>query len=71
MADGLAALLDSDASFVDIGDAQTLAVLRPVLAATATAMGLPDVDSSAIVGPSRAITQEAARLIYERYGQDG
>ena len=66
-----AARLDPDASFVDIGDAQTLAVLRPILAATATAMGLPDVDISAIAGPSRALTQEAARHIYERHGQDG
>lgn len=58
-------VLDSRASFVDIGDARTLRVLRPVLAPVATALGLPDIDLSAVTGPSRALTQEAARYVYE------
>jgi hypothetical protein len=45
--------------------------LRPVLAPIAAALGLPDVDLSAVTGPSRLLAQEAARYIYEQYGEAG
>ena len=64
-------VLDSQASFADIGDARTLKVLRGVLAPIATALGLPDIDLSAVTGPLRVLTQEAARHIYEQHDRAG
>jgi hypothetical protein len=52
--------------FVDIAAAPSLAALRSVLASVAVDLGLPDVDFSAVVGPARLVTQEAARYIYEQ-----
>ena len=66
-----ATVLDPHAAFVDIGDAETLRVLRPVLAPMAAALGLPDLDLSAVLGPARALTQEAARWVYEQRGRSG
>jgi hypothetical protein len=57
--------------FVDIAAAATLAVLRPALAAVALEVGLPDVDLSAVTGPARLVTQEAARYIYEQHDTAG
>jgi hypothetical protein len=64
-------VLDPHASFVDIGDARTLMVLRRVLAPAARALSLPDVDLSAVTGPARALTQAAARHIYEEHDSAG
>jgi RES domain len=58
-------VIEPSAVFVDIGDARTLAVLRRVLAPTALRLDVPDVDLSAVTGPVRQLTQEAARYLYE------
>jgi hypothetical protein len=58
--------IDASAVFVDIGDARTLAVLRRVLAPTALRLAIPDIDLSAVTGPARQLTQEAARYLYEQ-----
>jgi len=55
--------------FVDIAAAATLTALRPALAPVALValeLGLSDVDLSAVTGPGRLLTQEAARYIYEQ-----
>lgn len=52
--------------FVDVTAAASLAVLRPALAAVAMELDLPDVDLSAVTGPARLLTQEAARYIYDQ-----
>jgi hypothetical protein len=53
--------------FVDIAAAETLQDLRetPKLARIADACGLPDIDVSAVTGPSRRFTQSIARFIYQ------
>jgi hypothetical protein len=56
---------------VDIGNAQTLQVLRPLLAPIAAAIGLPDMDLSAVTDPARILTQEAARYVYEQHDRAG
>jgi hypothetical protein len=66
-----AVVLNTQGTFVDIGHARTLRLLRPHLARTATALGLPDLDLSAFSGPSRVLTQEAARFVYEQYDHLG
>jgi hypothetical protein len=64
-------ILDATTSFVDIGAAHTLKILRPILAPLATELGLPDIDLSAVTGPSRVFTQEAARYVYEQRDDAG
>ncbi len=61
-----ATVLTTPLPFVDVAAAATLAVLRPALAAVALDVGLSDIDLSAVTGPHRLMTQEAARYIYER-----
>ncbi len=46
--------------FVDVEDANTVQALRPTLAHVAVALGIPDIDLSAITGPQRKLTQELA-----------
>ena len=61
-----------DGSFVDIGDADTLATIRAELAARAIHYGLSDVDAAAIrLHAPRRFTQEISRFVYERHEQDG
>jgi len=53
-------------SFVDIGDANSLAILRTHLAARAIHYGLSEIDAATIrLDAPRRFTQEASRLIYE------
>jgi hypothetical protein len=61
----------SSGEFVDIGNARTLATLRRMLASTALRLDIPDVDLSALTGPARQLTQEAARYVYEQRTKDG
>ena len=63
--------IDVQGSFVDIGDAKTLKLFRRILAPTALALGLPDLDLSAFSGPARLLTQEAARFVYEQRDRGG
>jgi hypothetical protein len=58
-------------AFVDIGDAQTLKMFRRILAPTALTLNLPDLDFSALSGPARQLTQEAARFVYEQRAGGG
>ena len=51
---------------VDIGAAVTLTALRLVLAEVALEVGCSDLDLSAVTGPARLVTQEAARYFYEQ-----
>lgn len=57
--------------FVDVTATASLAVLRPALAAIAMELDLPDVDLSAVTGPARQLTQEAARYIYDQHDAAG
>ncbi|MGH2386947.1 MAG: RES domain-containing protein [Chloroflexota bacterium] len=66
-----ATILTTQGSFVDIGDARTLKLLRAVLVPTALALGLPDLDLSMFSGPARMLTQEAARFVYEQRDSGG
>jgi hypothetical protein len=66
-----ATILNVRGSFVDIGDAQTLKMFRHVLAPTALALNVPDLDLSAFSGPARRLTQEAARFVYEQHDHGG
>ena len=50
--------------FVDVEDPDTIQSLRSVLAPVAVALGLPDIDLSAITGPQRQLTQELALHVY-------
>jgi hypothetical protein len=55
-------------SFVDIGDAGSLATLRIHLAARAIHYGLSEIDAATIrLDAPRRFTQEISRLIYERH----
>ena len=66
-----ATILSPRMFFVDIGNARTLSVLRSTLAPIAAALGLPDIDLGAVAGPSRRLTQEAARFIHEQHDRSG
>jgi len=37
----------------------------------AVSLGLPDIDASSFIGPHRALTQEAARYLYEQDASPG
>ena len=63
--------LDESLRFVDVDTAQTLQVLRSVLASVATSLGVSDIDLGAIAGPNRRLTQEVARYIYEQRDPTG
>jgi RES domain len=59
-------------SFVDIGDAGSLATLRIHLAARAIHYGLNEIDAATIrLDAPRRFTQEASRLIYEWHEEQG
>jgi len=59
-------------SFVDIGDAGSLATLRTHLAARAIHYGLSEIDAATIrLDAPRRFTQEASRLIYEWHEDHG
>ncbi len=66
-----ATILNTQGAFVDIGDARTLKMFRPILAPTALALNLSDLDLSAFNGPARLLTQEAARFVYEQRDRGG
>lgn len=52
--------------FVDVGDADSLAILRHRLAARAIHYGLSDIDAATIrLSAPRGFTQEVSRLVYE------
>jgi hypothetical protein len=58
--------------FVDIGDADSLAMLRRHLAARAIHHGLSEVDAATIrLHAPRGFTQEVSRLIYEQHQENG
>jgi hypothetical protein len=61
-----ATVLDRALTFADLTAPETLQELRRVLAPVALALGLPDVDSSALAGPHRLLTQELSRYLYEQ-----
>lgn len=46
-------------------------VLRKNLAAVAEKLGLEDLDLSAVTGPHRRLTQEAARYVYDLEDSSG
>lgn len=59
-------------NFVDVGDANSLAMLRAHLAARAIHYGLGEVDAATIrFSAPRRFTQEVSRLIYEWHEKDG
>jgi hypothetical protein len=59
-------------SFVDIGDAGSLATLRVHLAARAIHYGLSEIDAATIrLDVPRRFTQEVSRLIYEWHEEHG
>ncbi len=51
--------------FADLTAPETMRVLRKDLAAEAEELGLKDLDLSAVTGPQRRLTQEAARYVYD------
>jgi hypothetical protein len=57
--------LASDLLFADLPAPETMRILREELAAVAERLGLKDLDLSAVTGPHRRLTQEAARYIYD------
>lgn len=63
--------VDPHLLFVDIAAAETLQYLRHSLSSTAVALGVEDIDLSAVAGPHRRFTQECARYIYEQQHSDG
>jgi hypothetical protein len=64
-------VLTTQLPFVDIAAAASLGALRSVLAPVALELGLADIDLSAVTGPGRRLTQEAARYIYEQRDEAG
>jgi hypothetical protein len=64
-------VLTTPLPFVDISAGATMAALRPALATIAVNSGLPDVDLSAVTGPARLVTQEAARYLYDQHDDAG
>ncbi len=56
---------------VDFDAADTVQALRPVLAPVAARLQLPDIDLSAITGPRRELTQEAALHVYTQHDAQG
>jgi hypothetical protein len=63
--------LDESLRFVDVDVAQTLQVLRRVLASIAASLGVSDIDLGAIAGPNRRLTQEVVRYVYEQRDPTG
>lgn len=63
--------LASDLLFANLPVPETMRVLRRELAAVVGELGLEDIDLSAVSGPHRRLTQEAARYIYEQTDDTG
>ncbi len=57
--------------FADLAEAETIQALRRPLATLAVSLGLKDIDVSALTGPHRALTQGAARYLYEQEASSG
>lgn len=57
--------------FADLTAPETMRVLRKNLAAVAEKLGLEDLDLSAVTGPHRRLTQEAARYVYDLEDSSG
>jgi hypothetical protein len=57
--------------FADLAAPKTHQYLRRVLAPTISALGLHDLDFSAVIGPHRALTQHCSHVIYELRDGDG
>lgn len=64
-------LLNPLLRFVDLPAPSTLQHLRAALAPTASGLGLPDFDLSAVTSPQRRLTQACARYVYERVDEAG
>lgn len=63
--------IDGAPRFVDISADRTLTHLRSALASVASALGLVDIDLSAVAGSQRSFTQACARYVYEAGPGDG
>ncbi|MBX6763700.1 MAG: RES domain-containing protein [Rubrobacteraceae bacterium] len=57
--------LASSLLFADLPAPETMRILREELAVVAKELGLEDLDLSAVTGPHRRLTQEAARYVYD------
>jgi hypothetical protein len=66
-----ATVLDSRLVIADIFAPETIQELRTALASVAMALGLADIDLSALCGPQRGLTQEIARHIYGQVDPTG
>ncbi len=56
---------------VDLAHPETMQALRPTLAPMAARLGLADIDLSAVTGPQRELTQEAALHVYQQMDSAG
>lgn len=63
--------LDPNLLFADLPAPETMRVLRKELAETAERLDLEDIDLSAVTGPHRCLTQEAARYVYDLTDDSG
>jgi hypothetical protein len=59
-------LIGPDQRWLDLRAPETRAVLRVSFAPLLLQLGLPDLDVSAVYGPSRALTQAIGRWAYEQ-----
>lgn len=66
-----AAILFVTLPLADLDDAETVQALRPALAPLAVRQRLPAIDLSAVIGPQRELTQEAAFHIYSQRDAEG
>jgi len=57
--------------FVDVDNAENIQHFRSALAKQIVELDLPDCDLSAIMGPSRQLTQHLARYIYDLTDSQG
>jgi hypothetical protein len=57
--------LGPDQHWLDLRVPETRAVLRTIFAPALLHLGLPDLDVSAVYGPSRTLTQAIGRWAYE------
>jgi hypothetical protein len=62
---------DPSLRFADFGNPETWQRVRPVLAPIATALGLGDIDLSAVTGSYRILTEEFARHVFDQKDNDG
>jgi hypothetical protein len=64
-------VLERGLQFVDLGSARTLQQLRASFGDWAPDIAARDIDQSLVMGPSRDITQQIARYIYEQTDEIG